>query len=204
MGYPSHFIRLYGCSMGCAWCDTKYSWKEYEEMSLEDLTTVLKLLKESYTNINNVVITGGEPLEQNIQSLVELCHSFDLDVEVETNGDLSKSATEELPDVDIYIVSPKFLSDKHIEKYTQEVVDKFLEKFVWFKFVCASIDDVNFVSDFCQKRDIPKESVWIMPKGITNEEVTQSSKAIVNSCLSCGYKLSARMHISIWDGKRGV
>jgi 7-carboxy-7-deazaguanine synthase len=25
-GTPSVFVRLQGCSVGCAWCDTKYSW----------------------------------------------------------------------------------------------------------------------------------------------------------------------------------
>ena len=25
-GAPAVFIRLQGCSVGCAWCDTKYSW----------------------------------------------------------------------------------------------------------------------------------------------------------------------------------
>src|SRR5256885_266423 len=26
VGTPSAFVRLQGCSVGCAWCDTKYSW----------------------------------------------------------------------------------------------------------------------------------------------------------------------------------
>src|SRR5437870_5400263 len=26
VGTPSAFIRLQGCSIGCTWCDTKYSW----------------------------------------------------------------------------------------------------------------------------------------------------------------------------------
>ena len=25
-GLPAVFVRLQGCSVGCAWCDTKYSW----------------------------------------------------------------------------------------------------------------------------------------------------------------------------------
>ena len=25
-GAPAVFVRLQGCSVGCAWCDTKYSW----------------------------------------------------------------------------------------------------------------------------------------------------------------------------------
>src|SRR5713226_6178734 len=25
-GLPAIFVRLQGCSVGCGWCDTKYSW----------------------------------------------------------------------------------------------------------------------------------------------------------------------------------
>ncbi|HEV8642746.1 MAG TPA: 7-carboxy-7-deazaguanine synthase QueE, partial [Methylomirabilota bacterium] len=25
-GLPAVFVRLQGCSVGCRWCDTKYSW----------------------------------------------------------------------------------------------------------------------------------------------------------------------------------
>src|SRR6267143_81499 len=25
-GLPAIFVRLQGCTVGCAWCDTKYSW----------------------------------------------------------------------------------------------------------------------------------------------------------------------------------
>ena len=26
VGQPAIFVRLQGCSVGCGWCDTKYSW----------------------------------------------------------------------------------------------------------------------------------------------------------------------------------
>ena len=26
LGTPSTFVRLQGCTVGCAWCDTRYSW----------------------------------------------------------------------------------------------------------------------------------------------------------------------------------
>jgi len=25
-GLPAVFVRLQGCTVGCTWCDTKYSW----------------------------------------------------------------------------------------------------------------------------------------------------------------------------------
>lgn len=77
-GVPAIFIRLQGCPVGCAWCDTKHTWEKLEdrEVSLfsilaktkesdkwgaassEDLLAVIG--RQGYT-ARHVVITGGEP-----------------------------------------------------------------------------------------------------------------------------------------------
>src|SRR5207245_9037347 len=60
-GTPSVFVRLQGCSVGCAWCDTKYSWDPARCRA----TTLERLLAEvAAAAPANVVVTGGEPLEQ--------------------------------------------------------------------------------------------------------------------------------------------
>ena len=60
-GVPAHFLRLQGCSVGCGWCDTKYSWdaaggRECEPGLLLDELRVLG-------SAPLLVVTGGEPLE---------------------------------------------------------------------------------------------------------------------------------------------
>jgi len=64
-GVPSTFIRLSGCNLRCAWCDTPYaSWEpEGEMMELADITAQVRA--------DHVVITGGEPML--FEGLVELC-----------------------------------------------------------------------------------------------------------------------------------
>ena len=59
-GRPSVFVRLQGCSVGCVWCDTRYSWdpNRGEAMRLEQ---VLERVQDA--RHPHVVITGGEPLE---------------------------------------------------------------------------------------------------------------------------------------------
>ena len=57
------FIRLQGCTVGCEWCDTKYTWgKGGTEMDAEDIL-------EKVTS-HTVVITGGEPLLWDLDPLI--------------------------------------------------------------------------------------------------------------------------------------
>src|SRR5215831_14300193 len=64
-GVPAVFVRLQGCSVGCAWCDTKYSWNPDagREVDLDALMSEV-----SAHPCSHVVITGGEPLESGLFS----------------------------------------------------------------------------------------------------------------------------------------
>lgn len=88
-GVPAIFIRLQGCPVGCAWCDTKHTWEKLEdrEVSLfsilaktkesdkwgaassEDLLAVIG--RQGYT-ARHVVITGGEPCIHDLLPLTDL------------------------------------------------------------------------------------------------------------------------------------
>lgn len=80
------FIRFAGCNLNCSYCDTRWANEPkapYEIMSEEELYAYIKS-----TNVNNVTLTGGEPLMQdNIKRLLMmLSKDKDLRIEIETNG----------------------------------------------------------------------------------------------------------------------
>lgn len=84
-GRPCTFIRLAGCNLRCAWCDTPYALKGGEEMSVGQVLDRVWLLRGTY-----ICITGGEPLLQRAE-VIELLKKFKLhgySVEIETNGSL--------------------------------------------------------------------------------------------------------------------
>lgn len=58
-GQPCVFVRLTGCPLRCAWCDTTYSF-----YGGEDLTQVDVLAKVAAFGCPLVEVTGGEPLAQ--------------------------------------------------------------------------------------------------------------------------------------------
>lgn len=81
-GLPVIFIRLAGCSMGCKWCDTKYCQKVNETLTAKQ---ILQRIELSYIK-KNIVITGGEPFEQDLYQLVDLLTNNCYNVHIETNG----------------------------------------------------------------------------------------------------------------------
>ena len=107
-GMPAVFLRLAGCTMGCSFCDTKYAFQTGEEMnSLQVLVALAKY------PCKTVVITGGEPAEQDLPSLIAALKSAGYCVHLETNGahdcDVSRAA--------FVCVSPKkYVSQEMLKK----------------------------------------------------------------------------------------
>jgi 7-carboxy-7-deazaguanine synthase len=86
-GKPALFVRLWGCNLQCPGCDTEYTEKrkQYSPTKLAEL--VLNKLHPSAI----VVITGGEPLRQNLTPFLEILLKKGRTVQIETNGTLPLS-----------------------------------------------------------------------------------------------------------------
>ncbi|CAG7650917.1 7-carboxy-7-deazaguanine synthase QueE [Paenibacillus allorhizosphaerae] len=87
-GFPTVFVRLFGCNLRCTWCDTKYS---YPPAEAEHVLTIGQIVEQatSYRS-THVCLTGGEPLLYGdksaalIEALVATGRFTDL--HIETNG----------------------------------------------------------------------------------------------------------------------
>jgi 7-carboxy-7-deazaguanine synthase len=79
------FIRLAGCSLRCAYCDTAQaqSFDSGKEMSIDEIINEIAKFK----GCENITITGGEPLlqETELEKLVKKL-SIGYDISIETNG----------------------------------------------------------------------------------------------------------------------
>jgi len=81
-GLPCTFVRLTGCPLRCAWCDTAYAFYGGERLSLDE---ILRTVDEIGTPL--VEVTGGEPLiHRNAFRLVRLLLDRGYTVLVETSG----------------------------------------------------------------------------------------------------------------------
>lgn len=82
-GEPCIFVRLFGCPIGCSYCDQKQDVKKRKKISIENVVSKV----QNYKGIKRVCITGGEPLiyEELYQLVWELMH-LGYKVEIETSG----------------------------------------------------------------------------------------------------------------------
>ncbi len=95
-GTASVFVRLSGCNLRCAFCDTQH--QDGELMSLPQI--VAEVMK--YPQAPLIVVTGGEPTLQLDEALVEGLHLTGKRIAIETNG------TRPIPaGVDWVTLSPK-------------------------------------------------------------------------------------------------
>jgi 7-carboxy-7-deazaguanine synthase len=98
-GTPAVFVRLAGCNLSCAFCDTDYSLKFLA--SVED---VVARVRAEGGDCPMVIVTGGEPFAQReTPALIAALRADGRRVHIESNGTLPTA----LPD-DVWLtVSPK-------------------------------------------------------------------------------------------------
>ena len=84
-GKSAIFVRLTHCNLRCWFCDTEFS--KGDTMTLEELVGQVLQLRDKH-RCKLVVITGGEPLLQNIIPFTAACNVAGMIVSVETAGTL--------------------------------------------------------------------------------------------------------------------
>ncbi len=170
VGIPSLFIRLSGCTVKCSYCDTKDSWIKGELTSEEDILDTVNIYKNQYNDFQ-IVITGGEPFEQDISSLVEKLKLSNFFIAIETNG----SNYYEL-DIDWYAVSPKDVLDYKIDK---ELINKIDE----IKLIVNENLSISIIKEIRNKRD--DFPIFLQPN-FYNSERYKDAYSLYKECLKSG------------------
>jgi len=145
IGRPTTFVRLSGCNLKCTFCDTKYAWTEFKEMTPEEVASEVYKL-----GCRNICITGGEPLLQDLTELLDrLRHRR---VTIETNGTIWADY-----DVDLWTVSPKLSNSGQLQHARPDIVGRFAreKRNVQLKFVVNDEKDILEAMRFCERAGVP-------------------------------------------------
>lgn len=145
-GRPCVFVRLTGCNLRCAYCDTGYSYDEGSEMPIDAI-----LEKVDSFGINLVELTGGEPLLQpDSPALVAALCTAGYEVLIETNG------TQDIEHIDPrakIIMDIKTPSSGMADRTCWENLE-FLKPEDEIKLVIASREDYEWAATLVQNREL--------------------------------------------------
>lgn len=212
-GVPAIFIRFNYCNLGCAWCDTRYTWDTAHIDSGEwhDLDAVIARVNATIPDIErktvHVVLTGGEPLLHQ-DKLPALIHALKIEgfhfIEVETNGMFIPNQ-ELLQLVSWWNCSPK-LSNNGLPINAQLIPEALrtldsTDK-ADFKFVIMNSADIAEVEQFYLPFIRP-DRIILMPEGITREKQLAAMPWLSAEALRRGWRFTPRLHILLWGNTRG-
>ena len=159
------------------------------------------------------MITGGEPLlywnKEEFQKLLQHYIENGHKVTIETNASLNLEFKEEYQKKLLFSMSVKLSNslepiNKRINKETlRKILTNTNESYL--KFVIGK----DFLNDAKEEiihilEDIPKCEVYLMPLGDTAEEINKNCEEVINMAIENGYKYCDRLHIRVWNNKRGV
>ncbi len=143
-GKSAFFIRLAGCKVGCSWCDTKHSWdtKKYPSISIDNIVNEIKIARKKGASF--CVITGGEPLQHNLDNLCKAIRqktigekNNSIKIHIETSGVNASSGI-----FDWITLSPKRHSPPK---------NYFLESCNELKIIINDKEDIEFAADLRKK-----------------------------------------------------
>lgn len=231
IGTPSIFIRFSKCNMSCSGfnveyqtpagetkysCDSYYAvdthfkthWKQYENHK-----EIVRDVEELFLDYKpDIVITGGEPLiywnNKEFQKLLEYFILHDFNVTIETNGSLNIDFTMPYQKKILFSMSVKLSNcGENIDKRLniQALTTIITHANAYLKFVIGKQHMEEYTQEiYAILTQIPSIEVYVMPMGETLDELNDNALSVIEMAIQNNFKYSDRLHIRIWDNKRGV
>ncbi|MDX2131987.1 MAG: 7-carboxy-7-deazaguanine synthase QueE [Planctomycetota bacterium] len=218
-GVPSFFIRMSGCNLRCAWCDTPYaSWNP--EPSIRMLDDLLAEARGS--GVRHAVLTGGEPMMfAQIEPLAAALRAHGMHITIETAGTIDRAVA-----CDLMSISPKLANSTPREgdprdpggtwrrlheqrrinlPVLQALLDRCPGRQLKFVVAPGSLDaDLAEIDALLARlRGWSPDDVLLMPEGVTPTDAAPR-RAIASACMERGWRYCPRLHIDLFGNVRGT
>ena len=227
IGIPHILIRVTGCRLRCqfadSFCDTPYaSWKPEKGKFTSD--DIVKFYEEKNL-VKHTMITGGGPTihPELLQELCIIGKKYNHIITIETEGSEFVQTV-----ADCISLSPKLsnstpkpgtwmdYANREVTEKDKRLHEKWrcnyeaMEQLIYnhpdyqLKPVISSWNDLQELDYIQDELDIPNNKVWLMPEGLTPEQLKERRVWLMDICQKQGYNYSDRLHIIAYGDIRGV
>lgn len=197
-GTPAVFIRFQGCGVGCGWCDTKHTWQKEKKYLVSPDNMIVKTgdspawcdvtsdwiadyLADIAPRGVHVVLTGGEPLEQDLQDLCELLTERGHYIQIETSGTVL--IPEWAYENHWITLSPKIGMKKPVLNANTSLCHE-------IKMPVGKEKDLQNLDEYLDSHMYLKPPIWLQPLS-QNEK---STKLCLETCMERNWRLSLQTH----------
>ncbi|WP_017727514.1 7-carboxy-7-deazaguanine synthase QueE [Halalkalibacterium ligniniphilum] len=216
IGQKTMFVRTGGCDYSCSWCDSAFTWDGSTKAILYTADDIIKKLKEiGGDRFSHVTISGGNPaLHKGIGELVDLLHSMNIKVALETQGTIWQ---EWLPLIDDMTISPKPPSSKMVTdfKALDSIIERLKGNNISLKVVVFDEQDFSYAVTVHQRYPSVPFYLQVGNDSTTTTDDEALLKVLLNryewliekavqSTVMNDAKVLPQLHTFVWGNKRGV
>lgn len=218
-GTPSTFVRVSGCNLRCAWCDSpRTSWDpEGARVGLDALVDFCA------AGPRHVVLTGGEPLLfAPVATLSQRLRAAGHHVTIETAGTRWIAGLE----ADLMSLSPKLahatpsapapaeLAARHeAARWAPDTLRRLMDDHPWqLKFVVRAtpdhlmqdVDEIEHMLEALAVGPQARARVLLMPEGTDPDALAIAYRQVGPVCVARGFRLGLRLHIELYGHTPGT
>ena len=210
-GVPCIFIRLAGCNLRCAWCDSEYTFTGGKPFTVDEIITQIEALQPCPL----IEFTGGEPMLQSreLLPLMDRLLASNYTLMIETSGEQALTAVPRAVHKIVDVKCPG--AGAAANTFRLENLEA-LTPNDEVKFVLTDRADYEFARDFIQTHNLAElcGQILLSPaflKNPTDQRSTDNAaldpRLLVEWMLADGLpaRLSLQIHKYIWEPrKKGV
>ncbi|KZN52450.1 7-carboxy-7-deazaguanine synthase QueE [Pseudoalteromonas luteoviolacea] len=197
-GTPSIFVRLQGCPVGCAWCDTKQTWDVNPTylVSLEKTVEkkadsewwanatpqeIITQFEERGYTAKHIVITGGEPCMYDLHELCNSLHDAGYTTQVETSGTFEILVPKET----WVTVSPKINM-----RGGYDVLTSAMQRADEIKHPVAMQKHIDELEALFEQTGVRPKLIYLQPIS----QKAKATKLAIDTCVKKNWRLSIQVH----------
>jgi 7-carboxy-7-deazaguanine synthase len=210
-GLPCIFVRLAGCNLRCAWCDSEYTFTGGKPFTEDEIVAQI----EALAPCKLVEFTGGEPMLQS-RELLPLMHRLlaqGYELMIETSGERPLADVPKAVHKIVDVKCPG--AGSAANSFRLENLEA-LTKNDEIKFVLSNREDYDFARAFIGEHDLHSKAggILLSPAFVqtpspqrTADNMALNPRLVVEWMMADGLdaRLSLQIHKFIWEPmKKGV